>query len=407
MGFISAAVPGTQSPVEFFPRSQRSDSIDSAVFMRSDLFNGKGEGFLQLEPLLSEELEVESASGGALQIVEHGDVHVAGSIEKPTETYVKIHNDLIHSVNLVEKAAQKLYEALEKDIHLQAIKGKEVKAEKAVGVNNLTVQEGLTPKRPDAGFYIFDEILKFKNSLFPAVQEAIQELGENLYSEDAFTKLHVAKQQLHAQHLLVTHNLPPPQSALFKYSNYFLEAISTLTALVVTVLVMIGILPVFTMVPGALAALACLCIQAWIEKKTLPENNKNIYLTKFEKLHVDTANALKVMEEDMNVLELRRESQQARQAQLQALQQYQQAQIIETRKIAEAQTQKLLDVFTQPALNNASNIALIAELEKRINSFSEEELSRALKSLSREKSPSPDQASSRAQEAPAALIGQA
>ncbi len=395
-GPISAAVPNVHDLAALY-RQQRSDSISSA-----DSGMGLMEGgapthtknqHTGLHPPLSDIPEIENTLGENLKIIEDGEVCLAGATKSLPDQYEQIHAALLRSFKVVEDTTEKLCISFNADKLSNAFK-KEDMSEEA-----------------DTDFCFLKEIPKFK-ALFCEVKEAIHGLKTDSYSKEALKKLEIAQASLSDQHALLKSNLPPPQSKAFKIFNYVLEGLGTLITIISIALLGLGV-AVSTTAPCAAAAAIYLVVKAWREKIALPEANKNMYLTSLEKLYAESFSALKVMGDDVFIIEQRELLQAARAQQHQenaALQKQQQEAREALLEAQRAASQKILSAITKPTLSNATVKDLIAEIrsrnkeELRASCATEEEFE-ALMKLSQERTPSPDVV--REQATPEALTGQA
>ncbi len=391
-GPISAAVPNVHDLAALY-RQQRSDSISSA-----DSGMGLMEGgapthtknqHTDLHPPLSDIPEIENTLGENLKIIEDGEVCSAGATKPLPDQYEQIHAALLRSFKVVEDTTEKLCTSFNADKLSNAFKKEDMSEEAGTD------------------FCFLKEIPKFK-ALFCEVKEAIHGLKTDSYSKEALKKLEIAQASLSDQYALLKSNLPPPQSKAFKIFNYVLEGLGTLITIIAIALTGLGV-AVSTTAPCAAAAAIYLMVRAWREKIALPEANKNMYLTSLEKLYAESFSALKVMGDDVFIIEQReaRARQQQENAALQKQQQEAREALLEAQ---EAASQKILSAIAKPALSNATVKDLIAEIrsrnkeELRASCATEEEFEVLMK-LAQERTPSPDVI--RAQATPQALTGQA
>ncbi len=377
-GSVGAAIPGAHNPVTYI-EPQRRDSViseDSAIELKVDdlPLHARNQNTSVLHPPLSEVPEVENTPGRSLQIIEDSEAHLADTTKPLSDQYEQIHIALLRSIKVIEGYTEKLCRFFNADKISNAFKEEDICEE------------------ANTDFCLARELSTFK-ALFSDVKEAIYGLKTDSYSSGALQNLKEVSKRLGDRHAMLKSNLPPPQSKKFKPFNHLLEGLSTLIVIVAAALAGLGI-AVSTTAPCAAAGAIYCFVRAWSEKITLPEDNKNKYLIKLEKMYADTFSALRLMEDDMLVIEQRE----------------QHAQVLEEQR---KQTQKILDAMTQPALSNASDTAVLAEFEKRIDSLlltlSPKQREALAQKLSPERTPSPEgfSISSREHATPAALTGQA
>ncbi len=298
--FSASSATSGQHPASLYTRQQRSDSITSATSLIRHLSPQMDDtsSFLA-QSQQPERPQSQHTLTGMLQSVEQDNPHLAGYTEILTGPYAPIHDYLIHSAVLIEQTIKKLYEALEADITLNAVKEKDIK------------------KTIDFGFCLFDEILQFKGVLFPKVQTVIRKLRMHSYNEDAVEELNIIKKQLIEQHLCIAKNLPLPQSEWINYYNYLLDSISRIIPLVAVMLVVESVLPVYAIVGSALTAeLICFLIKIFMEREKLQGNNKNMYLKELEKLYGNTISTLKKTVYEVNFIKMQREAHQVQHEQM-------------------------------------------------------------------------------------------
>jgi hypothetical protein len=112
-GSVSAAVPNGHDLAALYSRQQRSHSISSADsgmgLMEGDTPIHTKNQNTSLHLPLSDVPEVENTLGGNLQIIEHSEVCLAGTIELLPDQYEQIHTTLLRAFKVVEDTTEKLY----------------------------------------------------------------------------------------------------------------------------------------------------------------------------------------------------------------------------------------------------------------------------------------------------------
>ncbi len=304
--FSASSATNGQNPASLYTRQQRSESITSATPLirhQSPQIDDPSSFFEQSQQ--PERPQSQHTLTGMLQSAEQDNPRLTGYTEIFTGPYAPIHDYLIHRAVLIEQTIKKLYEALEADIKRNAVKEKEIK------------------ETIDSGFCLFDEILQFKEVLFPEVQTVIHKLRIDSYKENAVENLNIIKRQLIEQHVRIAKNLPLSQSEWINYYNYLLDSIARIIPLVAVMLVVKSVLPVYAIVGSALTAeLICFLIKVFMEREKLQGNNKNMYLKELEKLCTNTISTLNKTAYKVNFIKIQRETPQVQHEQMAATEQH-------------------------------------------------------------------------------------